>query len=306
MLGWLTWIIPLTVALAGVLSSSVWFISKRGKWHSNESGTVMEESTASQRGLPRNELAPQATSAATESNAGSAFLPRRGILKRIRLPSIDYSRVKDWAHATNTFKTEGTGRTNQKPDPMRIMWAQQAFSSMASPIYQSKLVRNLVTPLQSTFSKVRSPQPVASPRCRAQPENLVHRPPPAPCQSPLPEELELTSAKNWSAPATAVRPELCMMSHSILGITHSEDVSSFRSFTTRGEECVKITDRRECDEGAPGSRRPTLRVPSGVAQYTPLRSPSPMPYRYEASDSTGLYSEEERGPTGRRVKFAWQ
>ncbi|XP_040067435.1 uncharacterized protein LOC8030403 [Ixodes scapularis] len=29
MLGWLTWIIPLTVALAGVLSSSVWFISKR-------------------------------------------------------------------------------------------------------------------------------------------------------------------------------------------------------------------------------------------------------------------------------------
>ncbi|CAN7988116.1 unnamed protein product, partial [Ixodes hexagonus] len=294
-------------------------LSTSGKWNLNASSTPMVGGAANQRGPPRTDPVLPATPAAPERSTDNAALPRHGILMRLRLPSVDYGRVKDWARGSNPPMTQGSEAPRQRTDPLRIMWAQQAFRSMASPIYQNKLVRNLVTPLQSKFRpepQQRKETPSAqtdtstSSECPAPPPEKPPRPQQPSSvyrQSPPHQELELPMKRPVAPVMTTVHPESSRMSRSILELTRSEDVSSYRSFPIRREEYVRMTEHRDRDEDALESRsRPMVRLPSGVVQYASPRSPPRISSRYEVIGSVPASSEEERDPQGRRVQFAWQ
>lgn len=71
--------------------------------------------------------------------SGYTSFPQNDVLRRPKMPTFEYNRVRDWARLPRGAESPGSG-----PDPIRVMWAQQAFRSMASPIYQSKLLRRLL------------------------------------------------------------------------------------------------------------------------------------------------------------------
>ncbi|CAN7988286.1 unnamed protein product, partial [Ixodes hexagonus] len=132
-LHWLAWVLPVVAVLVGAVScalSSV--LSSRRKSGSGHSESQDESSPAggthpapAPRGGDRG--VPPAPPAAKPEGHGY---------------TLDYSRVRDWARFPRGPGAQGSG---SGPDPVRVMWAQQAFRSMASPIYQSKLLRKLIS-----------------------------------------------------------------------------------------------------------------------------------------------------------------
>ncbi|XP_064477759.1 uncharacterized protein LOC135391435 isoform X2 [Ornithodoros turicata] len=74
----------------------------------------------------------------------------KGVHKLIRTPLFSTSKIRNWTHRTRSLvgtiiPTPAT-RTDESPptqknDPLIILWAQKAFRSMASPLYQTNLIQ---------------------------------------------------------------------------------------------------------------------------------------------------------------------
>ncbi|XP_075536979.1 uncharacterized protein LOC142572053 isoform X3 [Dermacentor variabilis] len=159
---WISWLVPVAVvALAGV-GMAAWLISKRKESSSgsgNSDDNDAEGAPAAEPGASSCRQQPpvqhqQSTQHAPESRyrgysgEGGGAVPRgyphSDVLSRLNVPPMkDWVRVPKGLRGNAQGSLDGAGGGGAA-DHNRVMWAQQAFTSLASPIYQNKLVRRLM------------------------------------------------------------------------------------------------------------------------------------------------------------------
>ncbi|KAH7962740.1 hypothetical protein HPB52_017740 [Rhipicephalus sanguineus] len=198
---WMSWFVPVAVVAVTVVGMAAYLISKRKKSSSGSSNSDddAEDATATESGTAnRRQQQPQvqqqqqpqySAQQAPESlydgyggeGGGAAHRShqRRDMFSRLNVQSM-----KDWVRMPKGFRGSAQGTIDSSggcgaADQNRVMWAQHAFTTLASPIYQNKLVRRLMAgkgvsssyPDSSsvaepvpTRSRMASPTPAASAR----------------------------------------------------------------------------------------------------------------------------------------------
>lgn len=153
---WISWLAPVLVTAVVSATSIACFVSKRRRATGSIQPAADQPSS----------VGHVAAAAAPPPYAASSWLParepctasgvvgrREAILTRLRIPSIDYGRLREW---TRLYKKAGRaadvgsesadfhevgGAPAQHHAP--ILWAKRAFRLLPSPLYQGKLLQRL-------------------------------------------------------------------------------------------------------------------------------------------------------------------
>ncbi|KAM7307663.1 hypothetical protein ISCGN_011299 [Ixodes scapularis] len=192
------------------------------------------------------------------------------------MPTFEYNRVRDWARLPRGAESPGSG-----PDPIRVMWAQQAFRSMASPIYQSKLLRRLLaSPDPKSKTKAyRESFSMKTHASAARGDSARELPAPYP---DVPRRDDPLSGSLRRQQQQRPRPGL--------PFTRSDDVASFRSFPIAGRESAKMSAHDVREDGRPMRGR---------------SQPARLASCHDDADDVRIASSDEDAPrTPRKISFA--
>lgn len=197
----------------------------------------------------------------TTSRQGHDAMLRSTILNRIKVPSLGTSGMKEWLHLRNPHQED---KAKIQSDPIKCMWMQQTFRSMASPIYQNKLIRSLRPPKagdgeKPAFHKSHVQEseyrdtslPSLSPRAkmrstREAPRELMTLLT-AESQTRMPSRITLHDKSERPHPEERQRPWVPAV--------RSEDVCSFSSYPLSGNESGRYSDRDHREDDVPFGRR---------------------------------------------------
>ncbi|CAN7939892.1 unnamed protein product [Ixodes pacificus] len=202
------------------------------------------------------------------------------------MPSFEYNRVRDWARLPRGAQSPGSG-----PDPIRVMWAQQAFRSMASPIYQSKLLRRLLA----------SPDPKSKTKAYGESFSVKRS-----NVSKDPRQVKRYSASRGPPQGAPVKAGVRRVAREDplagslrrqqqrprpgLPFTRSDDVASFRSFPIAGRESTKMSAHDVREDGRPMRGR---------------SQPARLASCHDDADDVRIASSDDDAPqTPRKVSFA--
>lgn len=222
-----------------------------------------------------------------------------GSLRLLR--GLDYKKAMEWASMPRTpLRNKGSG--SERRDPMRVFWAENTFRSMASPIYQSKLLRRMVNhpgsksesagnpesssvephPIRSsgTVSRTKSQ---SSPQYQEKSYDEPHQNAPT---SPYTRGAQFERQVSMEAPREERRRMPAPRPLPPLG--RGGEVSSYKSFSGTGRESVRVSKQN---------------MREGVVRDDCRSNQRPKSRPFADDGETGSSQEEPR-PNPRRVSFA--
>ncbi|KAK8786453.1 hypothetical protein V5799_023769 [Amblyomma americanum] len=311
---WLSWLIPVSVFAATGVGIALYLISKRkktgtGSGESDDNDTdnapAAEAGAASCRGqqsrvqqqvvqAPSNPRYNQyGGDSGTTAAAGGGY-QASDVLGRLP-PMKEWVRFPRGAKGNTQCTLSGGTGGGGAADHNRVMWAQQAFTTLASPLYQNKLVKRLMAGKGASGSYPDSSTSGAEPH-QALTARRPASPPPQPtsryCEAPLlstplPDPIRRAVAYGGRSSQQLQR--------SPLAATCSDEASSFRSFPVAGRS-EKSSQRYAVEEDDEAENEaPPARLRSRSSSRYAAREPRP---RSESSE--GLQSP----PSRRKVFFA--
>lgn len=169
------------------------------------------------------------------------------------------------------------------------MWAKQAFRSMASPIYQSKLVQRLMTSRGTSISHPDSSS--ADPRAPLNRRTSSLQRPPSPRYSEVPRPDLLRKTPSGARPQHSSQPP---RRHPATA-TCSDEASSFRSFPVPGARSERSSQRYEANDPEDGESAPTARLRSrSSSRYHATAAPRDLRARSESDNAVCVSSSPRR------------
>ncbi|XP_054933068.1 uncharacterized protein [Dermacentor andersoni] len=315
---WISWLVPVAVLAVTGVGMAAWLISKRKKSNSdsgNSDDNDVEGAPAAEPGASSCLQQPpvqhqQSTQHAPEpryrgySGEGGGAVPRgyqhSDMLSRLNVPPMkDWVRVPKGLRGNAQGPLDGAGGGGAA-DHNRVMWAQQAFTSLASPIYQNKLVRRLMAGKGASSSYPDSSS-VAEPM---PPRSAMASPAPPSALSarygsevpPLPTSLQ-ESLRRIAAASGRSSQRLHPHQRRTPLATCSDEASSFRSFPVPGARSGK-SQRYAADDDDDDDEK--TRVP-----LRRLRSRSSSRYSAAAREPKARSESSDALPaSSRKVFFA--
>lgn len=206
----------------------------------------------------------------------------------------------EWARTPKTTRDEGSG--SERRDPIRVLWAENAFRSMASPIYQSKLLRRMVTLPGSKSESAGNPESSSAEprpiRSSGSVSGKKLRPDP-PCNGETYKEPHQNESKSRYArrahfeleePLEVPRNQRRRVrsAQPPPSLVRSGETSSYESFSGTGRESVRLSKQNLRESVSRDNRR-----------YSPRPKSRPRAAVVEMESS-----QEEKRPNPRRVSFA--
>ncbi|KAL3238273.1 hypothetical protein MRX96_021953 [Rhipicephalus microplus] len=308
---WMSWLIPVTVIAVAVVGMAACLISKRKKSSSgpNNSDEDAEDATATEPGTanfrqqqPEVQQMRQRQYSAQQvpesfdygyrgEGGGAAHRSswRKDMFSRLHVPSM-----KGWVRMPKGFKGSAQGTMDSSggcgaSDQNRMVWAQQAFTTLASPIYQNKLVKRMmagkgVSCSYPDSSSAAEPMPslsrMAVPTTAASARYGSEVPPPM----PTPRE---ESMRRLAAVTGGGRSSQRSLSHHRRGTplaTYSDEASSFRSFPAPGTRSERSRHYAADDDDDEDRRSPLTRLRSHSSSRFSAAAREPRT-RSESSDA---------------------
>ncbi|KAH7966406.1 hypothetical protein HPB49_016090 [Dermacentor silvarum] len=315
---WISWLIPVAVLAVIGVGMAAWLISKRNKKSSSGSGNSDDDdaedapaagpgasSSRQQTQVQRQQSTQQAPESRYRGYSGEAggAVPKgyqySDMLSRLNVPQMkDWVRVPKGLRGNNQCTLDSAGGGGAA-DQNRVMWAQQAFTSLASPIYQNKLVRRLMAGKGASSSYPDSSS-VAEP---IPPRSAMASPAPPSALSarygsegpPLPKSLQ-ESLRRIAAPSGRSSQRLQPNQRRATLATCSDEASSFRSFPVPGARSGKPQRYAADDDDDDEEPR---------APLTRLRNRSSSRYSAAAREPRTRSESSDALPTSaRKVLFA--
>ncbi|KAL1442045.1 hypothetical protein MTO96_008053 [Rhipicephalus appendiculatus] len=253
---WMSWLIPMAVIAVTVVGMATCLISKRKKSSSSsDNSDDAEDTTAAESGTANSrqqqpqvqqpqysaQQAPESSDYGYDGEGGGA--PHRSRWRKDMFSRLHVPSMKGWVRMPKGFKGSAQGTTDSSggcgaSDPNRVVWAQQAFTTLASPIYQNKLVRRLMAGkgVSSSYpdsSSVAEPMPSRSRMAVPTPAASARYGSEVP---PMPTSLK-ESLRRLEAVTGGGRSSKRSLSHHRRRAplaTCSDEASSFRSFPVPG------------------------------------------------------------------------
>ncbi|KAL1442043.1 hypothetical protein MTO96_008051 [Rhipicephalus appendiculatus] len=260
-----SWLIPVTVLAVTGVGMAAWLISKRNKKSATGSGNSDDDNDDAEGGpdaepgasnsrqktqvqqQPQQSARQQAPESQYQGYGADSGAAPRGYQASNMLSRLNVPPMREWVRVPKGFRGNAQGTVDGAggggaADQNRVMWAQQAFTTLASPIYQNKLVRRLMAGKGASSSypdssSVAEPMPSRS---------RLASPTPPPAASarygsevpPLPTSLQESLRR---IAATSGRSSQRLKPHQRRAplATCSDEASSFRSFPVSGTRSGK-------------------------------------------------------------------
>ncbi|XP_075728754.1 uncharacterized protein LOC142769406 [Rhipicephalus microplus] len=323
---YISWVVPVTVIAVTGVGMAAWLIFKRSKKSAAGSGNSDDDNddgedapdveprpsnsrqkTQVQQQLhqPQQSVRQQAPESQYHGYNAEAGATPRGYQARNMISRLNVPPMKEWVRVPKGFKGNAQGTIDAAggggaADQNRVMWVQQAFTTLASPIYQNKLVRRLMAGKDASSSYPGSSsvaEPMASGSRLANP-----MPPPSASarygsEVPPPPTALQDSLRRIAATSGRSSQRLRPHGRRVPMATCSDEASSFRSFPesrARSGKPKRYTPGDDDDDDE-DRRSPLAR----------LRSRSSSRYSATAREPRSRSESSDAQPTSpRKVFFA--